>query len=71
MCGLRVGEFFFNAMDLRTDVDLKQFLDSRLPELTELFGQDALCEWALAHNNELDDNQPIRLPMQQTQVSAR
>ena len=56
---------------LNTECDLRDELASKLPQATELFGQDALCEWALAHNNELDDNQPIRLPMQQTQVSAR
>jgi hypothetical protein len=53
-------------MNLDTECDLRDDLASRLPEAIELFGQDALSEWVLAHNNELDDNQPIILP----QVSA-
>ena len=58
-------------MILDAECDIRDELASRLPQATELFCQDALSEWVLAHNNELDDNQPIRLPMQQTQVSAR
>lgn len=64
VCGLRVGGFY--TMILDTECDLRDELASRLPQATELFGQDAISEWVLAHNNELDDNRPIKLPQVST-----